>query len=246
MNERNLSECFTLLSLMNSGSEQRWRDELKPLYALVLRPVDDTFGKKAVEWAVLHEEWRPSPARLRKIVARIASPYPCDDDAYAEIMDKAVRIGSYGVPDHDNPNVFYEGPPPMSHPVVARIVAHLGGWRFLCEGDAQMQEGLKKQVAGSHESVAGQWEQEVSDQLHLPASVRNPIYFQNYSAYRPVAPPVDGELLAIPSRRKEPSVVISDMPEPVRRLLAGIKTMHAHEVSAGKATGQKWGIEEAA
>lgn len=222
MTNKALGECFTLLSLMNSGREQSWREELKPLYALILRPLDDEIGCSAVQWAVLHEEWRPSPAKLRQIAAKVASPYPSAEECYAEIMDKAQNVGLYGRPDPKNPDVYLEGPPPMSHPLVSRIVPHLGGWQYVCTGEAQMQEGLKKQVAGSHETVMRQWEQEVAGQLVLPPSQRNPVYFRPYARYRAVVPPTDADILAITERHTEPEVDLKEMPDPVKKAIAAI------------------------
>ena len=71
----------------------------------------------------------------------------------------------------------------MSHPVVAQVVAHLGGWRMICSGEANFAGGLRKQVESSHERLSQKWETEVMAQLSLPPSERDPVLFGHYTPY---------------------------------------------------------------
>lgn len=213
-----LAAAYTRLRRMKTGPGQEWDDDLRENCALVLAPLDDEIGLAAVLHAVKNEEWRPAPARLRQIAAEVASPIPDHEQAYAEIIYKAQIIGTHGTPDPANPNVSYTGPPPMSHPAISRIVAYLGGWEMVCNGEAQMQEGLVKQVRGAHESVARQWRQEVSAQLELPRSKWNPLYFRRYQPFElpdGFVPGVTGLIEA--ARKALPSVEVSALPEDVRK-----------------------------
>lgn len=195
MNTEWKGKCLGLLGAMNS---QRPIEEQIEIYSIVLDVIGEEYGLKTVQHAILHDEWRPSPARLRQIAARVAAPYPSAEDCYSEILDKAIRVGAYGVPHPQRENILLEGQPPMSHPIMDRIVAHLGGWRFICEGDAQMQEGLKKQVGSSHATVSGQWEEEVIRQFELPRNQRTQAYFRTYKPYRPALATSDGFYLPLP------------------------------------------------
>ncbi len=174
---------MSILKAMHHGKENPWTDEQRPMYSMVLQGIDDAAAKKALEYAVFHCDWRPSPAELRRIVSRTVAPYPDDDTAYAEIVYKLDAIGEWGRTDPNNSSVQLKGEPPMSHPIVCQMVRYMGGWQNLCSGESQMQEGLKKQARSAHESCAKQWEDAVSDQLRLPEKKRDPKYFRKYDTY---------------------------------------------------------------
>lgn len=214
------AQCMALLMGMNSGQE--WQPAHTQVYDLVLRAIGPEYGPQAVEWAVLNEQWRPSPARLRQIAARLASPYPDAESAYAEILHKAQTVGLYGQAVPGRPNIHLAGSPAFSHPVVARVIAFCGGWESVCTGEANMAEGLKKQVRGAHESIAGQWEQAVSQQLALPEDRRDRRYFPRWTPYLlPAEWHEESALMALP----EPEVdrdKRAPVPDELRPLIAGI------------------------
>lgn len=220
MTNKSLLECFTLLSTMNCGREQTWSDRLRPVYALVLRKLEDELGKAAVEYAVLHEEWRPAPARLLEIAAELASPIPDAEMCYSEVVHEAQEQGLFAMPLPENPNIKLEGPPPFSHPIIAQIVRYCGGWKYICAGDANMAEGLKKQVRGSHESISRQWKEEVKRQVILPPGKRNHGMFPVYVAPT-ILPPVLVPLM-LEAPKEYPQIAASEMPDEVRAAIAKI------------------------
>lgn len=222
MTDGTLQACFTLLSTMACGREQEWSDRLRPVYALALRNLDDDTGKRAVEYAVLHETWRPAPARLLEIAAEIASPIPDAEAVYGEIARKVQTEGVYARPHPDRPSIKLEGPPPFSHPIVERIVHYCGGWPMICNGESNFAEGLKKQVRGAHDSVSAEWREKVKRQLTLPAVQRDRRMFPQW---KPFALPEDWtpeyQLPAIePPRFDIPDA--SELPPAIRSQIAAI------------------------
>lgn len=218
MKEAAISECLAILRAMPHGREQEWTDALRPLYIMAIKPMQDKEGKDACGWAALNEEWRPSPARLRQIASRLASPYPDSELAYSELIEKAQTIGLYGKPIPGRPNCFTEGPPDMSHPIVGEIVAYCGGWEMICSGEAQMQEGLKKQIRTAHEAAASRWERDVTAQLCLPTADRDLRFFPPYKEYRPM---LIGEVRQLEQR--EPLAIEDEaVRSAVRGLAAGM------------------------
>jgi hypothetical protein len=189
--------CMALLMGMHSGQE--WSPMQTHVYALVLSSIGEEYSRAAVTHAVLNLKWRPAPAELRQIAARLASPAPTADEAFAEIVDRANRDGFYAKPDPENPNVRLAGPPPFSHPLVAQMVPLCGGWEHICNGAAGMDMGLKKQVIGAYPAIVEKWEQEVAQQLSLAPAQRNPKYFKPRKPYVPFTPEIEGEArLALP------------------------------------------------
>lgn len=217
MTHRTLAECYVLLSMMNAGREQKWDDGHKPLYELALKPLTDAEGVGAVKWAALNEEWRPSPARLIQIAAEQSSVIPDAEQSYAEIIGKAQSEGLFAMPHPERPSIKLEGPPPFSHPIVEKITHFCGGWRAICEGEANFSEGLKKQVRSAHESVSRQWREEVKQQLLLPPSQRNPRYFPAYVP--PSLVEATEPLWAIEPRHVE-TPTLAELAPKVRELIA--------------------------
>lgn len=182
MTDQALAECRTLLRLM--PSTQPWEDGHRTLYDMVLRNMTDEEGRSAVEFAAEHESWRPAPARLREIAVNLASPLPDADACYDEIAHLAETVGLYGACLPERPSIRVPGPPTFSHPIVARIVNYCGGWAMICSGEANMAEGLRKQVRSSWESVARDWRERVGVALKLPPAQRDPTLFGPFQPYR--------------------------------------------------------------
>lgn len=216
------SHCLTLLAAMNAGSGNEWTAGHTQLYEIVLTAIGEGHARRAVQWAVLNEEWRPSPAKLRQIAARLAAPYPDAELCYAEIWTKAARIGLYGKQHPDRPNIRLAGPPDFTHPVIRQIIGCLGGWEAICTGEAQMQEGLKKQVRAAHASVSERWEREVSRQLTLPPAERDMRYFAPYEPYAvpdgwsdepaeiPAPPDTSIRMIDAPAELREAAAILAD------------------------------------
>jgi len=155
---------------MNSG--QIWSIGLANIYEMVLNSIGEEWSRKVCEFIVLNESWRPAPADVRKIAAKLASPIPSVDDAYSEMMYLAEKEGTYGFQcDHD-PNVYFKGEPQFTHPLILQTVKGIGGWEAICTGEAQMQEGLAKQFKGAYSRYSEQWVSDVANVLSLPAQER--------------------------------------------------------------------------
>lgn len=177
--ERNwMDECLALLQFMNSG--QPWSIGVSNIYQMVLNSIGEEWSRKTVGHIAITEEWRPAPAAIRKIAARLASPFPSLDDAYAEMMRKAEREGLYGVQCSHDPNVYFEGVPEFSHPLIEKSVRACGGWRSICNGESQMQEGLSKQFRGVYQRYSEEWVGDVANVLSLPEEKRPQKLFPKY------------------------------------------------------------------
>jgi hypothetical protein len=120
---------------------------------------------------------RPSRAEILKLAAEIASPLPAASDALDECLSLVRRFGRNGrrVGDTD---IYREGAPPFSHPIINRVVSDLGGWGSICETEnigvfrAQFERFYGERVA--------QWREEVADALALPAGERPLALFPVY------------------------------------------------------------------
>lgn len=179
-----IDECISLLQFMNSG--QIWSDGLANIYEMVLISVGEKWALPTMRHIVLNETWRPAPADIRKIAARLASPYPLMDDAYSEMMYLANRLGINARQCKHNPTIYLRGEPQFSHPLIAQTVRGIGGWEAICTGEAQMQEGLAKQFKGAYTRYSEQWVSDVAQVLSLPPEMHPHLFpppmpkFQEY------------------------------------------------------------------
>ncbi len=189
MQPKATAQCLALLRAMNGPA---WDDSQQALYEFLLDTWDDETGRAAVRQAVLAEKWRPSVAELRQNAARLASPLPSAEAAYAEVTAKERRYGFNARRDPDRPHVFLPGEPEWSHPIVGRAVRWCGGWRGVCAGDMQFQAGGESGAFKAvYEKVRQEWLREVAAQLSLPAAERDPALFAPYA-------PFEGASLALP------------------------------------------------
>lgn len=159
--------CLLLLGEMHAGAEQKWSKGKAELYLVVLRSLGKEWSVKAVQRAILTEEWRPSPARLREIAATLASPMPPCEPLWGELWHKCVHQG-------------YDAPR-WTHPILEDIAAGLGGWRFLRgqvwpDTEPRQIEALHRRFEQAYQSCAAAWQEAVAEQLPLPAPAREPRY----------------------------------------------------------------------
>lgn len=195
MTNETLAGCMTLLKSMNSGKEVSWKENaagLRQIYTLLLRPMDDEIGRKAVEYAVLHEEWRPAPAKIREIAARLASPLPNEGDCFVEFW-KAVKY-SIAVPR-------------WSHPVIGDVVRRLGGWADFEKLRPHLSDQDERSIwfarfMKAWAPCASEWIEDVACQIALPANKREPRYGLTAQAPQLMldAPPLE---LAMPEFMRE-------------------------------------------
>lgn len=159
--------CLAMLSKMMSGSGV-WDHGTMQMYQAVLQSLGEEASQCAVQWAVLNEEWRPAPAKLRKIAAKLYSPLPPVGQLWTEMWHKAVARGW----DH----------PRWTHPVIGDIVKAIGGWRYLrsvCWGDSdpRFKDNLQRRFEQAYADLSDSWWQTVADQVHLPPGERDPHFF---------------------------------------------------------------------
>jgi len=186
-----------MLSLLEAMKGDSWSDGQIQRYSIALMRIPPKIARLVVTEMCL-ETWRPSPMDILRAAAKKASPFPTADEAYAEMLHKAESVGMYGVPDPANQNCFLPGSPPFSHPLVAQAIAHCGGWRSICTGEAQMQEGLSKQFRGAYERAATKFLEQVIVALALPVKERSSVFFPQWTPYRlPVSWSPDNHSLAI-------------------------------------------------
>jgi hypothetical protein len=195
-------ECLTVLGEMATGSENAWNKGKSDIYLRVLQSLGEEASRRAVQWAVLNEEWRPAPAKLRKIAANLYSPIPPVGQLWTEMWNKAIST------DHRD----------WTHPILRDLTKALGGYRYLrsvCWGDSdpRFKDNLQRRFEEAYREQAEIWWQTVADQLCLPAAERDPHYFPaKRHAFQPpklIAPASEKEVIPPP---------ISEIKERLREL----------------------------
>lgn len=167
MNEH-VTEMLSLLQAMNAANNQNWDVQWR-IYHLLLFRWPDELGREVVTHAALNCKWRPSPAELREIAAKMESPVPAVDAAMEEVLTLMRRHGAYAAPHPDfpdRPGIRTLGEPPFSHPLIASAVRRLGGWVGLCEGDTQYQSGgLQGSFRDVYNRSSSEWHEKVMECL---------------------------------------------------------------------------------
>lgn len=210
--------CLGIIEGMNAGSGQSF-DALWDIYDALLTAWGDTLARRVCTHAALTCKWRPSPAELREIAARIESPTPNADAALTEVQTLIRRYGANAAPHPDNPNVRVMGEPPFSHPLVGAAVRRLGGWARICAGEAQYQEGgFDGAFRAVYDRAEGDFREQVS--AALQQGVRPPGLFPPYVPFaaarvvQPLPAPVQTLLApAVPQR-------LTPMPANLRDMIA--------------------------
>ena len=182
-----VGQCVAILEGMPSNQPMA---AAMQIYAMAFDRMGEEYSIKAVQAASLDmgRTWRPSPGELIGIACDIASPLPSPDSCYEEIMDKASRLGVCAMDHPERPSIKLFGPPTFSHPIVSSIVSRCGGWQMICEGEANMQGGLRKQVEAAHGSLSKDWREQVAQQLNLPAEKREARLFGRYKPNEVITP----------------------------------------------------------
>lgn len=203
--------CLATLSEMSTGAGNAWNRSKAQVYLLVLQSLGEEASRRAVQYAVMNLEWRPEPAKLRKIAANLYSPLPPVGQLWTEVWHKAIARG------WDNPR--------WTHPVLKDIVKAIGGWRYLrsvCWGDSdpRFKDNLQRRFEQAYSDLSDSWWQTVADQVHLPAAERDPHYFppkQNVFSPPRLLPPD----VADAQERREGIPPIGEIKERLRELGAG-------------------------
>lgn len=209
-------DCLALLAPMEGNP---WSEAQSQRYTLALDRMDEDLGRAAVS-ALCQGKWRSSPEEILQAAARRISPIPSADTAYLEMVWKAENVGLFGRTNPRRPTVFLEGPPPFSHPLVARAVQVCGGWRAICTGEAQFQEGLSKQFRGAYDRLSREWVQSVVNILHLPECERPAALLPRWKPFElPTGWQEPSLHPALPPSPEEPLrlVALEDLPASMRR-----------------------------
>lgn len=157
MNREVIPRALALLEAM--PSTQPWGEPQAELYQYVLKRFSEDLIPQVLERIVLHEHWRPPPARIIEIALDMIAPIPSAEECYAEIQSELFAKGWYGTPE-------------FSHAIVWKIVHALGGWRAICSSEANRQGGLYGQCIKMHKSFALRWRADAEVLLSLPADER--------------------------------------------------------------------------
>jgi hypothetical protein len=113
-----------------------WSDAQAELYAVGLETLPDYVVSDTITRAVAQCDERPGVAALLRIAAEVMrGPNPSAAAAWEEVEAALSSRGLYCEPDPFKPNIFREGQPRFSHPLIGRTISQLGGWRAVCTSD---------------------------------------------------------------------------------------------------------------
>lgn len=209
--------CLAIIEGMNAGNAQSF-DALWEIYDGLLTAWGEMLAKRVCTHAALTCKWRPSPAELREIAARLESPTPTADAALTEVQNLIRRFGANAMPHPENPRVLIMGEPPFSHPLVGAAVRRLGGWARICAGEAQYQEGgFDGAFRAVFDRAADDFREQVA--VALQTGIRPAELFPCYVPFaeaRVTAPMVQN----VPRLPPAPAKPLTPMPAHVRQLLS--------------------------
>lgn len=157
--------CLSLLEVMRSQNAQQWGPTMVRFYQIPLQLMGPVWSKAACEYAVQECPWRPQPADLLAMAAKMASPLPPVGELWQEFRHKLLHA------EHKRPS--------WTHPVVADIAATLGGWSelygaFWPDTHGKTWSDLERNFAASYEALSDEWRRAVVRQLRVPPSQRDP------------------------------------------------------------------------
>ena len=153
--------CLEILAGMLSPT-QVWTEPTGQLFAYVMQNWSDDIALDAVRHAATHEQFRPSPATLRQIAARLsaesASPLP----SLSQVRSEVRRLIAY----HGE----RAGKAAHSHPIIAAVVEEFGDWYSL---GRMSSDEVDNGFAGAYDRAVKHLHDEIAaTMLHLPASER--------------------------------------------------------------------------
>lgn len=179
------SKCLAILGAMNS---QRDIVDQVELYSLVLDVIGEEYATAAVQYAMLHCDWRPTPAELRSTAARLASPLPNEGDCFDEFWE-AVK--------------FSRETPEWFHPIIGDVVQRMGGWEYFRSmrphwSDVDMRSIWFPRFMEAWKSSASAWVEAVAEQLSMPSAMRDARFRVGEPvAVRPI-PPAELKIALMP------------------------------------------------
>lgn len=161
MTPQTQNTCLELLAGMLSPT-QPWSEPTGSLYAYVMQNWSDDIALESVKHAAAHEQFRPSPATLRQIAAKLATeaagPIPSITALRQEIRKLVVWHGERAASARH------------SHPLVSAIVEEMGNWRSMGRMNSDQVDDAFP--AAYQRAVKHLYDEVASTLLHLPASER--------------------------------------------------------------------------
>ena len=217
-----LDTCLSLLEAMNAAANAAAWPVQSQIYEMLLSCWTGELARRVVRYAVMNCRWRPTVAELREIAAKIESPIPARDEAFAEVIYYVREYGMNAAPhpkSPDNPNIRACGPPRFSHPLVAAAVRRCGGWEAICEGAAQYQGGgLSEHFKGNYDRAAEGWYASVA--VALESGERPAELFPDYRPFDRVTARAESRRMIATEARPAlpaPPAALVPMPENVRK-----------------------------
>lgn len=210
-------ECLGMLEAMNAGNNQSFA-ALWKIYNALLSAWGDDLAMRVCTNAVLTCKWRPSPAELRELAARLESPTPTADAALTEVQVLIRRFGANAMQHPERPSVRVMGEPDFSHPLVESAVRRIGGWARICAGEAQYQEGG---FDGAFRAVYERAESDFREQVAaaLQQGIRPAELFPRYATF------AESRLVQVPKVAPHPAPALpagrlTPMPAKLRDMIA--------------------------
>ena len=151
--DKMLNEALSLLRSMRSAMP--WDDGQRQIYLVALNSMPPSEVPAVIQHAVLTESWRPAPAELIAIGARLRGDLPSASEVETEIMALVRLRGRYGVPHPDSPHIWLQGPPEISA-MSAEVVSRMGGWDSFCTEPTEGRVPTEKRIAQITEQIHGQ------------------------------------------------------------------------------------------
>ena len=146
------SRTCSLLSKMPSPIP--WTEGQAELYGIGLRTLPDHVVTDTLARAIATCDERPSVAALVRIAGEIMNGQrPTAQSAWMEVENILITRGLYCLPDRYKPNIFREGEPRFSHPLIERSIRHMGGWRAVCTSDLTM-DALRDRFRALYDELA--------------------------------------------------------------------------------------------
>lgn len=157
------ARACSLLSQMPSSVP--WSEGQADLYSVGLRAIPDEVLMDVMTQAVMRYRSRPTVADLLELAAEsLNGPRPTADDAWTEVERLLTTRGVYCRQDPDRPNVYREGQPLFSHPLISRAVERLGGWRTVCAADIDLPT-LRARFEAAYNAAVASTSQAAQDSL---------------------------------------------------------------------------------
>ena len=163
MNVEAFTRACSLLSRMPSATP--WCEEQAELYSVGLQTLPDNLLLDTINRAVMTCDERPTVARLVAIADSInRGVRPSVEVAWEEVQWLVNARGLYCDPDPFKPNIYREGEPAFSHPLIGQTVRQMGGWRAVCTAESGV-DSLRERFKALYEDMADRMTSDPKDLL---------------------------------------------------------------------------------